>query len=64
MCVFRSNRLITYYILSIRQILERENGNTTKQRNSSLIDFKKAYDSVRKVVLYNILTEFGIPLKW
>jgi sorting nexin-29 len=27
------------------------------------IDFKKAYDSVRKEVLYNILTEFGIPLK-
>ena len=27
------------------------------------VDFKKAYDSVRKVVLYNILIEFGIPLK-
>jgi hypothetical protein len=27
------------------------------------IDFEKAYDSVRKEVLCNILTEFGIPMK-
>jgi hypothetical protein len=27
------------------------------------IDFKTAYDSVRREVLYNILIEFGIPLK-
>jgi hypothetical protein len=27
------------------------------------IDFKKAYDSVRREVLYNILIESGIPLK-
>jgi hypothetical protein len=25
------------------------------------IDFMKAYDSFRRVVLYNILIEFGIP---
>jgi hypothetical protein len=26
-------------------------------------DFKKVYDSVKKEVLYNILIEFGIPMK-
>jgi hypothetical protein len=27
------------------------------------IDFKKAYDSVRREVLYNILIEFWVPMK-
>jgi hypothetical protein len=27
------------------------------------VDFKNAYDSFRREVLYNILIEFGIPLK-
>jgi hypothetical protein len=27
------------------------------------IDFKKAYDSVKKEVFYNILLKFGIPKK-
>ena len=27
------------------------------------IDFKKAYDSVSREVLYNILIQFGIPMK-
>jgi len=40
----------------------RKNGNTTKQCISSL-HFKKAYDSVRREALYNILIEFHIPMK-
>ena len=31
--------------------------------NQLFIDFKKAYDSVRREVLYNILIDFGIPMK-
>jgi len=27
------------------------------------IDYKKAYDSVRREVLYNILNQFGIPME-
>jgi hypothetical protein len=27
------------------------------------IDFKKAYDSVRREVLYNNIIDFGIPMK-
>jgi hypothetical protein len=27
------------------------------------IDFKKAYNSVRREILYNFLIEFGIPVK-
>jgi hypothetical protein len=27
------------------------------------IDFKRAYDSARKEVLYNIFIEFGVPMK-
>jgi hypothetical protein len=27
------------------------------------IDFKKAYDSVRREVLYNVVIEFGVPMK-
>jgi hypothetical protein len=27
------------------------------------VDFKNAYDSVKREVLYSILTEFGVPTK-
>jgi hypothetical protein len=46
----------------MRQILEKkwEYNGTVHQ---PFTDFKKAYDSGRREVLYNILIEFGIPRK-
>jgi sorting nexin-29 len=61
-CGFRRNRSKTDQIFYILQILEKkwEYNGTVHQL---FIDFKKAYDSVRREVLYNILIEFGIPRK-
>ncbi|KAJ4443686.1 hypothetical protein ANN_05361 [Periplaneta americana] len=61
-CGFRRNRSTIDQIFCIRQILEKkwEYRGTVHQL---FIDFKKAYDSVKREVLYNILIEFGIPKK-
>jgi hypothetical protein len=61
-CGFRRNRSTTDQIFYIRRILEKkwEYNGTVHQL---FIDFKKAYYSVRREVLYNILIEFGIPRK-
>jgi hypothetical protein len=37
--------------------------NLSSSVHQLFVDFKKAYDSVRREVLYNILTEFGVPMK-
>jgi hypothetical protein len=59
---FRRIRSTTDQIFCIRQILEKkwEYNETVHQL---FIDFKKACDSVRREVLYNILLEFGVPMK-
>ena len=46
------------YILDLLDTWEKT-GKTMRQ----YIKFKEAYDSVRWEVLYNILIEFGIPMK-
>ena len=61
-CGFRRNRSTTDHILCIRQILEK-NWEHNEAVHQLFIDFKKAYDSVRREALYNILIEFGIPKK-
>jgi sorting nexin-29 len=60
---FRRNRSTTDQIYYIHQILEKkwEYSETVHQL---FINFKKAYDSVRREVMYNILIEFGIPMKF
>ena len=62
LCGFRCNSSTIDQIFCIRQILEKkwEYNGTTHQL---FIDFKKAYDSVKREVLYNIFTEFSIPKK-
>ena len=62
-CGFRCNRSTTDHLYCIRQMLEKKWEYSEAVHQLLNIDFKKAYDSVRREVLYNILTEFGIPKK-
>jgi hypothetical protein len=61
-CGFQRNRSTTDQIFCILQILEKiwDYNGTVHQL---FIDFSKAYDSVRREVLYNILIEFVILRK-
>jgi hypothetical protein len=61
-CGSRRNRSTADQIFCIRQILEKkwEYNGTVHQL---FIDFKKAYDSVKREVLYNILFQSDIPKK-
>jgi hypothetical protein len=55
------NRSITYKIFCPRKIPEK-NGSTMRQYISYSYTSRKSH-SVRKEVLYNILIEFGVPMK-
>jgi hypothetical protein len=61
-CGFWRNTSTTDQIFYIRQVLQKklEYNGTVHQL---FIDFKKANDSVRREILYNIFIEFGIPRK-
>jgi len=60
-CGFRNNLSITDNIFFIREISEK----IGIQRISAFdfIDFKKAYDSVKREVICNIVFDFGITSK-
>jgi hypothetical protein len=61
-CGFRRNRSTTDHIFCIRQTLD-EKWEYNEAVHQLFIDFKKAYDSVRREVLYNTLNEFHIHMK-
>jgi len=50
----------TDHLFCIRQILEKK-WEYNEAVHQLCIDYKKAYDSVRREVLYNILIEFWDP---
>jgi hypothetical protein len=57
-----TNRSTTDQIFCIRQTLEKK-WKEDKTVHKLFTDFKKAYDSVRREALYNILIEFGVDMK-
>ena len=61
-CGFRRNRSTTDQMFTVRQLLEKkwEFNETVYQL---FVDFKKAYDSVKRTRLYKILVLLGIPKK-
>jgi hypothetical protein len=61
-CGFRRNRSTTDQMFNIRQILDK-NWDYNCTVHQLFINFKKAYHSVWREVLYNILIEFGLPRK-
>jgi hypothetical protein len=61
-CGYGRNRSTTDQIFCIRQILEKK-WKYNERVHQLFIDFKKAYDSGRSEILYNILMEFGVPIK-
>jgi hypothetical protein len=61
-CGFRRKRSSTDQVFCTRLILEKK-WEYLETVHQLFVDFKKAYDSVRREVLYNILIQFGVPMK-
>jgi len=61
-CGFRRSRSNTDHIFCVHQILEKK-WECKEVVFQLFIEYKKAYDSVRREVLLNILIEFGIHRK-
>jgi hypothetical protein len=61
-CGLRRNKSSTVYMFCILQITDKK-WEYNEEVHKLFTDLKKAYNSVRKEGLYNILTEFGIPMK-
>ena len=56
-----TSRLLIIYSAFVRMLEKKWEYN--EEVHQLFIDFKKAYDSVRREVLYKILIEIGIPRK-
>ena len=56
-----TGRLLIIYSASAKYLKKKWEHN--KEVHQIFIDFKKAYDSVRRKVLYKIINEYGIPRK-
>jgi hypothetical protein len=56
-----AGKLLTIYYANVKCEKKKWEFNWTVHRE--LLHIKKAYDSVRREVLYNILIDFSIPLK-
>jgi hypothetical protein len=61
-CGFRRNRSTADQIFNISKTPQKT-WECNETVHKIFIDFKNAYDSVRREVLYNILIEFGVPWK-
>jgi hypothetical protein len=61
-CGFPHTRSTTVQIFCIHQILEKK-WQYNKTVHQLFTAFKKGYDSVGKEIMYNILIEFGKPMK-
>jgi hypothetical protein len=60
-CRLQCSKSATYHIFFLHQIIEKY-WEYNEAVHQLFVDFKKAYYSVRREALYNILIEFGIPM--